>query len=152
MITEHNYPTLYYTVITAPDGPRYLGESWMYLIEDRDQAKLFSHPGDAQRWAERGGHSGKYRLAIVEFPFVIEYQDGPIWQKLRYYRTLEVALAAWPIQVSAAARSPIGQHLWRLRHLKNDQVYREGRPAQIPQSVKPAAQASQNVKPVEAER
>lgn len=138
MITEHNYATLYYPVISTPDGSRYLGDDWRRLIDDKDEAKLFPHPGDAQRWAERSGHSGKFKLAIVEFPFVVEYQDGPIWQKMRYYRTRKVALAGWEDQLKRAVRASAGNRLWRLQNLKTDEILKQGRPAEI--------KTSQNVK------
>lgn len=131
MITEHNYATLYYPVIRTPDGPRYLGDDWRQLIDDRDQAKLFVHPGDARRWAERGWHGGKINLAIIEFPFVLEYQDGPVWQQMRYYRDLDTALVGWAAQVAKAAQSSLRRHLWRLRHTRTDHVFRNGRPEQI---------------------
>lgn len=130
MITEHNYATLYYPVIRTPDGSRYIGEDWRQLIDDRDQAKLFVHPGDARRWAERGGHGGKFRLAIVEFPFLIEYRDGPIWQPMRYYRDLDAALVGWEIQVARAARVSVERCLWRLRHVRSDGIFREVRPVE----------------------
>lgn len=136
MITEHNYPTLYYPVVSTPDGPRYLGDDWWRLTDNKDQAKLFPHPGDAKRWAERGGHSGKYRLAIVGLPFVVEYQEGPIWQQMRYYRTLDTALAGWEIYTSDAVGRRLN-YLWRLRHSRTDQIFKEERPARASQGVKP---------------
>lgn len=95
MINEGNSPIYYF-----PET-----ESGLWLDADRrltndpQKVELFSHPGDASRWAERAGLAKVTTVKSFSMRYRLEYESGPIWQWQRYYCDLDTALTAWPEQV-----------------------------------------------------
>jgi len=109
MITETNYPTLFFPKM---DDRLY---TW-YLTEDRtltDNINLGQHflnPNDAARFATKCGYSKNFIIEKWSYPYLIEYESGPIWQPQRYYLTASLAMDAWERWEEAAQLSIFINH------------------------------------------
>ena len=132
MITEHNHQELFLLEISTPDGPRWLDGN-RRLTRSQDAACLFVHPEDAKRWTLRAGLAEQSLLVKIEFPFRLEYQYGPIWQGLRYYRTPEAAHAGWQANLEKAATSPLYDRVWRLTNVLTGEILIEDYPEEVNQ-------------------
>lgn len=120
MITESNYQKLYYVEVDTWKGLRYLDGN-RNLSDNPLEVQVFAMREDAERWGKRAGYSD-FEVKDLEFNFRLQYQDGPIWQHQRFYRTLEAAEAGWQSYLEKIPATSLSDRVWQLVDLVKEEV------------------------------
>lgn len=123
-VTASNYPKLYF----IQHGPNFL-DAYRRLTHNPALANLFVMSEDAERWANRAGLDD-FTVKEIKFNFLVQYQDGPIWQHQRYFSTQKGAEAAWKRYMQVIPSSTLDKHVWQLVDLAKSEVISEYKPAQ----------------------
>jgi len=122
-ITNGNYPAYYYT---EHNKSHLWWDENGWMTKDPSNVKLFLTDSDAFAWSTHNGWKVHETLMkTITLPYVIEYNDGPIWQVQRYAISEAAALRYWIENISPKLdRLPVGNELsrttWRIRHIPTD--------------------------------
>ena len=126
MITDHSYPSIYFPKV---NGQFIHNNNRAILTDEEDHALYSLHRADALTNANRKGYFENVEIFELVFQYRVEYQSGPIWQKMRHFRTVLAGEVGFYNLIRRASFTSLADYTWRLIDIPSGEVLRKEVPS-----------------------